>query len=537
MAIAVADVGLWCCAGVGDHVGLPIRAHALAGHLEVQMLHASRPAVVRVGVRLGIAVLVVAGLIAVVGPAEAVTSVTAFSLDSEPGDAIGGGQAFTFTSGNATIAATGDDAAITMTVTDGTDNFSAKLAAPTGGLLTEGTTYTTTRLGDASNAGLDVSGDGTSCSSSTGTMTVHEISLDGSNAIATLAVTYEQHCEGATPALFGELRFDSSVDYKAASASPTSIDFGTRPRTPSAPKLITITNTGSTTLSVGAPSIKGTARADYSIDSDTCSANVLTPTSTCQIEIVFDPSSGASRPARVEIPADTARGVILIPLTGKGEKHKTSVALKVSDARINFNGSVTVTAHLEDYRKTHDKALDIFAKRYGGGTKRIKSGRVDRHGNLRATISLQKRTSFVATFDGDVDWKAATSRSLTVRVFASVKGRMIRNYGRSGSYALYHYKAKCTTAAHTGCPEYGIKVNPNHHGDTVYVSVQAFVSGAWRDVTNISGPLGSNSTAIAVTFYSNRAVIGVNLRTHVQFKGDVTNLGKTSSWSYFRVTT
>src|SRR3954471_21731366 len=112
------------------HVGLPVRAHALAGHLEVQMLHASRPAVVRVGVRLGIAVLVVAGLIAVVGPAEAVTSATAFSLDSEPGDAIGGGQAFTFTSGNATIAATGDDAAITMTVTDGTDNFSVKLAAP-----------------------------------------------------------------------------------------------------------------------------------------------------------------------------------------------------------------------------------------------------------------------------------------------------------------------------------------------------------------------------------------------------------------------
>src|SRR3954449_2987912 len=535
MAIAVADVGLWCCAGVGDHVGLPVRAHALAGHLEVQMLHASRPAVVRVGVRLGIAVLVVAGLIAVVGPAEAVTSVTAFALDSEPGDAIGGGQAFTFTSGNATIAATGDDTALTMTVSDGTHNFSADLSAPTGGTLTDGTTYTTTRLGDATNAGLDVSGDGTSCSSSTGTMTVHEISLDGSNAIATLAVTYEQHCEGATPALFGELRFDSAVDYKAASASPTTIDFGTRPRTPSAPKPITITNTGSTALSFGAASIKGTARSDYSIDSDTCSNTSPVATATCTIAIVFDPSSGASRPARMELPADTARGVVVVTLTGKGEKHKTSVSLTISDSRVNFNGSVTVTAHLEDYRKTHDKDLEIFAKPIGGANKRIRAGHVDRHGNLQARMSLSRRTTFTATFDGDIDWKPATSRTQTVRVFASVQGRMIRNYGRSGAYALYHYKAKCGKA-HTGCPEYAIKVSPNHGGETVYVTVQAFGGGKWHNVTNISGALSGSSRAIAITFYTNRGVIGVNLREHVQFKGDSANLGRTSSWSYFRVT-
>ena len=500
------------------------------------MQRSSRLAPVRIGIRLGLVVFVVAGLIGVAAPAQAVTSLTAFTLDSEPGDIIGGGQTFTFTSTNATITATGDDTALTMTVSDGTHSFSADLAAPTGTTFTPGTTYPTTRSGDGTNAGLDVTGDGNTCSTSTGTMTVHEITLDVSDAIATLAVTYEQHCNGATPALFGELRFDSTVDYTAASASPASVDFGTRPRTPSAPKPITITNEGSTTLTLGTASIKGTARSDYSIDSDTCSGTMPAPTSTCQIAVVFDPSSGASRPARVELPADTARGVVVIPLTGKGEKHKTSVSLKVSDSRINFNGSVTVTAHLEDYRRTHDKTLKIFAKPYGGNTKRIKSGRVDRHGNLQARISLGRRTSFTATFDGDVDWKPATSRAQTVRVFASVKGRMIRNYGRSGSYALYHYRATCAGASHTGCPEYGIKVSPNHHGETVYVTVQAFVSGGWHQVTSISGALSANSTAIAITYYSSRAVIGVNLRTHAQFKGDAANLGRTSSWSYFRVT-
>src|SRR3954452_9887434 len=507
-----------------------------SAHPEVHMQQSSRRAPTWIGARLGLVLLCVAGLVTIAVPAQAVTSLTAFTLESETGDPIGGGQSFTFTSSNATITATGDDTALTMTTDDGTHSFSADLAAPTGGALTTGTTYSTAKSGDATNAGLNVSGDGNSCASSTGTMTVHEITL-AAGAIATLAVTYEQHCNGATPALFGELRFDSTIDYKAVSASPASIDFGTRPRTPSAPKTITITNTGSTAVTFDAASIKGTARADYSFATDTCSNTSPAPAAPSPISIVFAPSSGASRPARVELPADTARGLVVIPLTGKGEKHKTSVSLTISDSRVNFNGSITVTAHLEDYRKTHDKTLEIFAEPFGAGSKRIKSGHIDRHGNLQARMSLTRKTSFFAKFDGDVDWKAATSPSQSVRVYASVKGKMIQNYGRSGSYALYHYSAKCTSASHLHCPEYAIKVSPDHGGEKIYATVQAYVSGAWRTVTTVDGPLSHSSTALVITFYSNRSVIGVNLRTHAQFKGDAANLGRTSSWSYFRVTT
>ncbi|HEX3300233.1 MAG TPA: choice-of-anchor D domain-containing protein [Actinomycetota bacterium] len=499
------------------------------------MLQSSRLAPARVGAWLAVAVLVVAALAGVAAPARAASGLTAFTVDSEAGDSIAAGQSVTFTSSNATITATGDDTALTMNVTDGTDHFAADLAAPTGGALTAGT-YTTTRSGDASNAGLDVSGDGRSCSSSTGTMTVHEIAVDGSNALATLAVTYEQHCDGATPALFGELRFNSAVDYKAVSASPASIDFGTQPRHPSAPNPITITNTGSTAVTFGAASLKGTARADYSIDSDDCSGTSPAPTETCAVAIVFDPSSGASRPARVELPVDTARGVVVIPLTGKGQKHTTSVSIKVSNSRVNFNGSVTVTAHLEDHRKVHNRTLFILEKPYGGASKPIKSALVDRHGNLQAKVRLQKRASFSAQFGGDVDWKAATSRSLTVHVFASIKGRMIRNYSRSGSYALYHYKGSCTTSAHTRCPEEAVKVSPNHQGDTITATLQAFTAGKWHTMASISGPLSANSTAIVITYYTGPGVIGVNLRSHIRFSGDDENLARTSSWAYFRVT-
>ena len=37
------------------------------------------------------------------------------------------------------------------------------------------------------------------------------------------------------------------------------------------------------------------------------------------------------------------------------------MSLKVSDTRVNLNGSVTVTAHLEDFRKTASKVLKIYA--------------------------------------------------------------------------------------------------------------------------------------------------------------------------------
>jgi hypothetical protein len=94
------------------------------------VLQSSRLAPARVGAWLAVAVLVVAALAGVAAPARAASGLTAFTVDSEAGDSIGAGQSVTFTSSNATITATGDDTALTMNVTDGTDHFAADLAAP-----------------------------------------------------------------------------------------------------------------------------------------------------------------------------------------------------------------------------------------------------------------------------------------------------------------------------------------------------------------------------------------------------------------------
>jgi hypothetical protein len=49
----------------------------------------------------------IAGLIGVAAPAQAVVSLTAFTLDGEQGDSIGAGQSLVFK--NVAVTATGDD--------------------------------------------------------------------------------------------------------------------------------------------------------------------------------------------------------------------------------------------------------------------------------------------------------------------------------------------------------------------------------------------------------------------------------------------
>lgn len=59
--------------------------------------------------------------------------------------------------------------------------------------------------------GLDVSGDGRGCNSDSGRFEVLEITLGADKKPTSLAINFEQHCEGHKPVLFGYFRFNSNV--------------------------------------------------------------------------------------------------------------------------------------------------------------------------------------------------------------------------------------------------------------------------------------------------------------------------------------
>ena len=128
-----------------------------------------------------------------------------YQMVSDTGDYIGQGQKQTYTGSTSLFSLSGRKTGVQASVSGKRDNWQLIMAAPTGQELKAGTTYPTARFADATHAGLDVFGDGRGCNQSTGTLKVLAIATDDGGDVTGLAVKFEQHCEGATPALHGTL--------------------------------------------------------------------------------------------------------------------------------------------------------------------------------------------------------------------------------------------------------------------------------------------------------------------------------------------
>jgi hypothetical protein len=491
--------------------------------------------------RAAMLVLVIGGaVVANAPPAAAAGSITAFTLDSEPGDYIGQGQTFTFTSENATItAATLPDGGVELAAVQGANvhRFDADIAPPLGGTLTPGTTYPTARAAtDASTAGLDVYGDGRGCNMANGSLHLIELTLGGGGTtIASFAATYENHCEdGSAPALFGELRYQSSENFRADGVDPTNVDFGSQRLASSTVLPVSVTNTGNVSLALGTAVITGAEEGDYSLQTDTCSGQLVAAGASCALDVAFAPGDVGSRTASIGLSTDTARGSIQVGLSGTGFRLATAVKLTTSASKVDFKGSVTVTAHLVGFEDTTNQTVEIYATPWGGAQKLIASGDVNGSGDVSATVSMSKRTAFVATFAGDVGSEPSTSPSKNVYVYPILTTGMVGFDDTSGGYRRYHYTSRCPDA-HRACPVYAIDVAPNHAGSPIDVTLQLHYRGSWHTASTTKFKLNAKSRAAIVFVYRDRGIIGIPSRVRVEFAGDADHLDRTSPWSFFEV--
>ena len=159
-----------------------------------------------------IATLVILLGLSIFGP-RAHAQVTSLTLNSDPGDFIGGGQ-FTFlTPSDGTFSAQQNfDQGVSVSFFGQPGIFwFLDFAAPNNQFLTVGTYTGATRFPfqSPSQPGLDVAGDGRGCNTLTGSFQVLEVSYGASTTINSFDATFEQHCEGAVPALRGEIRFNA----------------------------------------------------------------------------------------------------------------------------------------------------------------------------------------------------------------------------------------------------------------------------------------------------------------------------------------
>jgi hypothetical protein len=164
-----------------------------------------------------IVLLVASGLALPPTPASAeVLSSGLLFLNSEPGDSVGQGQQLTLTTDNARFEGFNnfggpDTPCVYFRVfsTEGsfwTLSFAGADGAPLIPGVYEGATRWGCGLQGPGEPGLEVVGEGRGCNALTGRFEIQEARFGPSGEIWAFSATFEQHCEGADPALFGEIR-------------------------------------------------------------------------------------------------------------------------------------------------------------------------------------------------------------------------------------------------------------------------------------------------------------------------------------------
>jgi len=129
-------------------------------------------------------------------------------LQSEVGDYIGGGGAFSYTKADAQISLSAAGGHLTLTIT-GDQRWTADFAVGSDlGELRAGTYGGLTRypFHDPAKGGLSWSGEGRGCNTLTGAFTIGRVVYQG-GALAAIDLSFEQHCEGGAPALRGQIHW------------------------------------------------------------------------------------------------------------------------------------------------------------------------------------------------------------------------------------------------------------------------------------------------------------------------------------------
>ena len=164
-----------------------------------------------------------AGLLGCISGAQAASSLT---LVSDPGDAIGQGATKTYSSGSALFAASGGGDNVTLAITTLSDTWYIVVAAPRGERLTprnyQSAERATIRTGRS--PGLEIGGNGRSCSQVWGSFTVRQVAYDSSGNVSMLDGIFTQRCGGpANPRLIAYLSYKStplSFNFASAAGDP-----------------------------------------------------------------------------------------------------------------------------------------------------------------------------------------------------------------------------------------------------------------------------------------------------------------------------
>jgi hypothetical protein len=244
---------------------------------------------------------------------------------SDSGDYLGNGVARRWSSGNATITASGSSAGLTVKASGGTsgDEYTFGFWPPSGGQLAPGSYDNAQGQLNAPWPAVYAGGAGRGCNRNFGRFVVHDFDVSGST-INRVWIDYEIHCDYGPLASYGEIRINEPGDPDVYVA-PANAFFPDRyPGAPSPRTLpIWVQNTSGSAVALGAAAIQDDTEGVFRVAHDGC-ARSLAPGAGCTVDVDFLPQSAGDKAARLVLPAGTAAGQYVVPLSGRGIAGHTS---------------------------------------------------------------------------------------------------------------------------------------------------------------------------------------------------------------------
>ena len=150
---------------------------------------------------------------------------TSLTMQSEPGDYIGGGQNYSYTLADGEFSAYrnfGGGVSISFNTPSFDHFWYLDFSAPANAPLRVGTYTGVARFPfqAPTEPGLSVYGDGRGCNTLTGNFEVKKVIYGADGAIIAFWATFTQHCEGEPPALTGEIKFNADATGGAVNQAP-----------------------------------------------------------------------------------------------------------------------------------------------------------------------------------------------------------------------------------------------------------------------------------------------------------------------------
>lgn len=165
----------------------------------------------------------------------------------------------------------------------------------------------------------------------------------------TISVTFTPTAGGAASATLNIADSDASSPQQvtlagtgtAISVSPSSLTFGNQAQNTTSPSQpVTVTNNGTTSLTINSISFTGTNAADFG-QTNTCGAS-LAAAANCTINVTFTPTTQAAESATLQINDSDPSSPQTVAVSGTGTKPASGVSL--SPSSLNFGNQSQGTA-------------------------------------------------------------------------------------------------------------------------------------------------------------------------------------------------